>query len=85
MAAAAPAGYAEVRAVIDQRCAICHGEAVQQKGVALQSPELLRQHAQQVYQQTVVLKLMPFNNATQMTEDERTLLKRWFEAGAPVR
>jgi uncharacterized membrane protein len=32
-----------------------------------------------------VLKLMPFNNATGMTEDERALLKRWFEAGAPVR
>ena len=85
VATTAPASYAEVRAVIDQRCAICHGEAVQQKGVALQSPELLRQHAQQVYQQTVVLRLMPFNNATQMTDDERALLKRWFEAGAPVR
>jgi uncharacterized membrane protein len=82
---AAPAGYAEVRAVIDQRCAICHGDAVQQKGVALQTPELLQQHARQVYQQTVVLRLMPFNNATQMTEDERGLLKRWFESGAPVR
>ena len=83
--ATAPAGYAEVRAVIDQRCAICHGDAVQQKGVALQTPELLKQHAQQVYQQTVVLRQMPFNNATQMTEDERGLLKRWFESGAPVR
>ena len=84
-ASTAPAGYAEVRAVIDQRCAICHGDAVQQKGVALQTPELLKQHAQQVYQQTVVLRQMPFNNATQMTEDERGLLKRWFESGAPVR
>jgi len=82
---ARPAGYAEVRAVIEQRCAICHGDAVQQKGVALQTPELLQQHARQVYQQTVVLRLMPFNNATQMTEEERGLLKRWFESGAPVR
>jgi uncharacterized membrane protein len=31
-----------------------------------------------------VLKLMPMNNATQITEDERNLLKRWFEAGAPL-
>ena len=82
---ATPAGYAEVRAVVEQRCAICHGDAVQQKGVALQTPELLQQHARQVYQQTVVLRLMPFNNATQMTEEERGLLKRWFESGAPVR
>jgi uncharacterized membrane protein len=36
-----------------------------------------------VYQQVVVLKVMPMNNATQMTDDERALVKRWFEAGAP--
>jgi uncharacterized membrane protein len=84
LGAAAPPGYADVRVVIDRRCAICHGDAVQQKGVSLQTPELVKQHAQQVYQQAVVLKLMPFNNATQMTDDERALVKRWYEAGAPV-
>jgi len=31
-----------------------------------------------------VLKLMPMNNATQISDDERALIKRWFEAGAPV-
>jgi uncharacterized membrane protein len=81
---AAPAGYAQVRAVIDHRCGICHGETAPQKGVSLQTPELLRQHAQQVYQQAVVLRQMPFNNATGMTDDERALLKRWYESGAPV-
>jgi uncharacterized membrane protein len=83
-AAAQPAGYAEVRAVIEQRCALCHNAAVQQKNVALHTPELLKQHAQAVYQQTVVLKLMPMNNATQITDDERALIGRWFQAGAPV-
>ena len=82
--AAQPAGYAQVRAVIDQRCAMCHNAALQQKNVALHTPELLKQHAQQVYQQASVLKLMPLNNATQITDDERALIKRWFEAGAPV-
>jgi uncharacterized membrane protein len=83
-AAAQPAGYAQVRAVVDQRCAICHNAQVQQKNVALHTPELLKQHAQTVYQQVAVLKLMPLNNATQMTDDERALIKRWFEAGAPT-
>ena len=82
--AAQPAGYAEVRAVVDQRCAMCHNAAVSQKNVALHTPELLKQHAQQVYQQAAVLKLMPMNNATQITEGERDIIKRWFEAGAPV-
>ncbi len=58
--------------------------AGKQKNVALHTPELLKQHAQAVYQQSVVLKLMPMNNATQITDDERALIKRWFEAGAPV-
>jgi uncharacterized membrane protein len=83
-AAAAPkVTLAEVHAVVQQRCLACHNETVQQKNVALQTPELLRQHAQQVYQQVAVLKLMPLNNATQMSEAERALVKRWFEAGAP--
>ncbi len=83
-AAAQPAGYAQVRAVVDQRCVMCHNADLQQKNVALQTPELLKQHAQQVYQQAAVLKLMPLNNATQITDAERDLIKRWYESGAPV-
>jgi uncharacterized membrane protein len=83
-AAAQPAGYAQVQPVIEQRCAMCHNAAVQQKNVALHTPDLLKQHAQAVYQQAAVLKLMPLNNATQITDAERELIKRWYEAGAPV-
>jgi uncharacterized membrane protein len=83
-AAAQPAGFAEVKAVIDQRCAMCHNAALQQKNVALHTPELIKQHAQMVYQQAAVLKLMPLNNATQITDEERALIKRWYEAGAPT-
>jgi uncharacterized membrane protein len=78
-----PATYAELRAVLDQRCAVCHNAVVAQKNVALHTPELVRQHAQAVYQQAVVLRLMPQNNATQITEAERELIGRWFKAGAP--
>jgi uncharacterized membrane protein len=83
-ASAAPASVsmAQVKAVIDQRCALCHNAQVQQKNVALHTPELIKQHAQAVYQQTVVLKLMPQNNATQITDAERALIQRWFETGA---
>ena len=84
-AAARPAGFAEVKPVIDQRCVMCHNAQLQNKGVALHTPELLSQHAQAVYQQAVVLRLMPFNNATQITDDERAVIRRWFEAGAPVK
>ncbi|MDP1647918.1 MAG: urate hydroxylase PuuD [Rubrivivax sp.] len=83
-ALAAEVTMADVRAVIDQRCALCHNAQVQHKSVALHTPELIRQHAQAVYQQVVVLKLMPLNNATQITDVERALIERWFMAGAPA-
>ena len=51
----------------------------------LHTVPLIRQHAQTVYQQVVVLKQMPFGNATQMTDDERAVVKRWYEAGASDR
>ena len=82
-AAAKPVTFAEVKTVIDQRCVMCHNAQLQNKNIALHTPELIQQHAQAVYQQTSVLKLMPMNNATQITEDERVLIRRWFEAGAP--
>ena len=83
-AAQPPATRAQVAAVMEQRCVLCHNANVQQKGVALHTPELVSQHAQAVYQQAVVLKAMPMNNATQITDAERALIKRWFEAGAPA-
>jgi uncharacterized membrane protein len=83
-AASRPAGFAEVKAVIDQRCVVCHNATLAQKNVALHTPELLKQNAQAVYQQAAVLKLMPLNNATQITEDERALIRRWFDNGAPT-
>ena len=80
--AARPVSFAEVKHVIDQRCAMCHNAQLQSKNVALHTPELVKQHAQQVYQQASVLKLMPLNNATQITESERALIARWYEGGA---
>ena len=68
--------------MLEQRCTQCHGAKLQMKNVRLDSPQLARQHAQAIYQQVVVTRLMPMNNATGITEAERQLLKQWFEAGA---
>ncbi|EJE54979.1 putative membrane protein [Acidovorax sp. CF316] len=87
-AAAAPAAagtggeFAAVQTVLEQRCYLCHGAQVQMKNLRLDSPALVKQHAQAVYQQAVVQKLMPMNNATQMTDAERALIGRWFQDGA---
>jgi uncharacterized membrane protein len=82
LAAAQPVGYAQVREVLAQRCYACHGAQIQMKNVRLDSAQALQQHAQQVYQQAVVARTMPMNNATAITDDERALIGRWFEGGA---
>ena len=74
---------AQVQAVVQQRCVLCHNAQVQNKGVALHTAELLRQHGQAAYQQVVVLRQMPMNNATQITDEERALIGRWVQAGMP--
>jgi uncharacterized membrane protein len=74
----------QAQLVIGQRCVMCHNAALANKGVALHTPALIEQHAQQIYQQAVVLKNMPMNNATQITEAERAVLGAWF-AGRDAR
>ena len=81
LAQAESVSFTQVNAVIQQRCVMCHNAELQSKGIALHTPELVKAHGQAVYQQAAVLKLMPMNNATQITEDERALIKRWFDAG----
>jgi uncharacterized membrane protein len=79
--AAAPAavGYAQLKPVLEQRCYSCHGEAVRMKNLRLDSPAQVAAHAQQIYQQVVVTRIMPLSNATRMTDDERAMVARWFE------
>ena len=81
----APVTFAEVNAIFVQRCQSCHGEQVQMKNVRFDTPEGVKQHALGIYQQAVVTKQMPMNNATGITEAERTTIKRWYEAGAALR
>jgi uncharacterized membrane protein len=84
-ARAQPVSFTAVQTLIDQKCTMCHNAQVQQKNVALHTPELISQHARAIYQQVSVLKLMPLNNATQVSDEERALVKRWYEAGAALR
>ncbi|NBT54409.1 MAG: hypothetical protein EBT05_05865 [Betaproteobacteria bacterium] len=75
-------GYQTLQPVLAQRCYNCHGEQLQMKNVRLDSPALVKQHGANIYQQVVVARAMPMNNATGLTEAERQLIKQWFEAGA---
>jgi len=90
-AADAPA-FAEVQAIVVQRCAGCHAEhptrdgfAVAPKNVLLHTPEAIAAQAQKIYEQAVATRAMPIGNLTGMTDAERAKLGAWFAAGAPSR
>lgn len=76
--------YRQLQPVLAQRCYPCHGEHVQMKSVRLDSKQHVKAYAPYMYQQVVLLKLMPLNNATGITDAERAMVKAWFEAGARV-
>ncbi len=83
-AAGGPISYKTMQPLLAQRCYMCHGEQVQMKNVRLDSAEGLARNAQMVYQQAVVTRIMPMNNATGISEAERAIIKQWFESGAHV-
>jgi uncharacterized membrane protein len=74
--------YLKVAKILETRCYQCHAAQVQMKNVRVDSPALVKQHAQSIYQQVVVTKIMPMANSTGITDDERAQIKTWFEAGA---
>ncbi len=80
-ASAAPA-FAQVQSIVQARCVMCHNAQLSQKGVQLHTPELLLKNAANVYQQAVVSKAMPMNNATGITDAERAAIGAWVLAGA---
>jgi uncharacterized membrane protein len=76
--------YQTLTPIFAQRCYMCHGAQVQMKNVRLDSAQGVASHAQAIYQNVVVTRIMPMNNATGITDAERNLIKAWFEAGAKV-
>ena len=83
----APAGsYEKIHTVMQQQCVVCHSaNTIAQKNVKFDTPEEVKSHAQQIYQQVVLLRKMPFGNPGALTDAEREAFKQWFENGAPAR
>jgi uncharacterized membrane protein len=77
-------GYEQLRPVLAQHCYMCHGAQVQMKNLRLDTPQAVGTHALTIYQQVVATRAMPMGNARNITEDERGLVKQWFEGGAKM-
>lgn len=77
---------AAVQAILKQRCAACHSAqptlmAAAPLGAIFDTPEQIIARAERIHQQVVQLKIMPPGNLTQLSEDERAALDRWFQDG----
>jgi uncharacterized membrane protein len=85
----APATFAEVRHVIDRRCAACHSAhpsdltyGIAPAGVMFDTPEQIIARAARIRERAVITRTMPPGNKTRITDEERALLGRWVEQGA---
>ncbi len=81
--------FAQVQAIVAQRCVSCHAEKPTQEGIAvapkdvkLDAPERITANAQKIYEQVVATKAMPIGNLTGMTDGERATIAAWVTAGA---
>lgn len=80
--------FSAVKEAMVQRCVSCHagqptweGFAQPPKGVILETPEQIGQHAAKIAE-TVASGYMPLGNLTHITDQERTLIATWFAQGA---
>ena len=84
-AVASAGSYENVRIIMQQHCVVYHSsETIAQKNVKFDSPEEVKSHAQQIYQQVVLLRKMPFGNPGALSDTEREAIKQWFENGAAL-
>ena len=88
---ATPVSFGQVQQIVSQRCTTCHmptptfpGITQAPAGVMLNSSASIAQNAGRIYQQVAVTRIMPLGNVTQITEEERAMIARWFHDGAPT-
>lgn len=76
----------DVMAVINQHCSTCHATLptdemfkVAPLGVVFDDYDSVTRQAAQIYQRTVITRDMPFMNKTNMSDEERRIIKVWYE------
>jgi uncharacterized membrane protein len=81
--------FAAINSIIQQRCITCHSsrpsDAVYTSapnGVKYDTPQEIASKKELILQRVVLTKTMPQNNKTNMTLEERELIRCWIEQGA---
>ncbi|MBM9595244.1 urate hydroxylase PuuD [Roseitranquillus sediminis] len=85
-------GFAEVHAIVQGRCSMCHaaepfwdGIHRAPKGVVLESEADLARQARQVYLQSALSHAMPPANVSYMEPEERAAIRDWYRAATASR
>ena len=78
---------AQAMSIVKQRCVTCHSTSPTQagfsaapKGMIYDTEQQIVSQAMMIHQQAVVSKAMPLANLTQITDEERAILDRWFKS-----
>jgi len=81
--------FADVRRVVHERCTTCHSAnpthpafPAAPGGVELDSDAQIVAEALRIHQQTVLTRVMPLGNVTDINDDERALIDQWYQSGA---
>jgi uncharacterized membrane protein len=85
-------GFAEVNAIIQQRCISCHSSkptddvyTAPPNGVKYDTPQEIVAKKELIMQRVVLTNNMPQNNKTNMTPEERDVIRCWIEQGASTK
>ena len=81
--------FAEINNIIQQRCISCHSSqptdvvyTAPPNGLVYDTPNDITKKKDLILQRVVITKTMPPNNKTNMTLEERDLIRCWIEQGA---
>ena len=84
--------FAEVNAIITQRCISCHSSrptddvyTAPPNGVIYDTPDDIIKKKDLIMQRVVITNTMPQNNKTNMTLEERDIIRCWIEQGASIK
>ena len=89
---ASAAGFEEVHDIVTGRCSMCHarepvwdGIRWAPKGVLLETEADIAREARQIYLQAGVSHAMPPGNVTDMSEEDRVTVARWYRGATEDR
>lgn len=84
--------FTEVNAIVQSRCVSCHSSQptddvikAPPNGVTYDTPENIVKLKDKIMQRVVLTKTMPQNNKTNMTMEEREIIRCWIEQGASLK